>query len=349
MPAPTDVQVTSSGTTTIHTLPAVGQTVSAFSLPVVVASDQTAIPVSALALPLPFGAATAANQPALNGDGGALTHVTNFPAMQSVTGTVTANAGTNMSTALLALDTSVNGILTAQGSTTYGQRGPLLQGAVTASAPSYISGQTNPLSLDTAGNLRVNVVTGGNGGGGSNFGAAFPAAGTAIGAKNGSNMVNLAADTNSNLLVSASHQVQSASVTPVISTTAYTTNYEAGPLMSFTGLPADGTLMSIVATCKSVQSIGLKLYLFNANPSHTTWTDKTAPAINALDIGFLIGTYVLGAPDSGLGTVSLLILDNIWKAYTIPSGTTLYGILTVQGAPTFASTSDLTVSVSVIG
>jgi hypothetical protein len=44
-------------------------------------------PVSATALPLPTGAATAANQPAINADGGSQTHVMNFPATQPVSGT----------------------------------------------------------------------------------------------------------------------------------------------------------------------------------------------------------------------------------------------------------------------
>jgi hypothetical protein len=43
----------------------------------------------------------------------------------------------------------------AQGSTTSGQNGVLAQGAVTTAAPTYVTGQTDPLSLDTAGNLRV--------------------------------------------------------------------------------------------------------------------------------------------------------------------------------------------------
>lgn len=47
----------------------------------------------------------------------------------------------------------------AQGSTTSGQIGLLIQGAVTTAAPSYTTAQTSPLSLDTTGNLRVNVVT----------------------------------------------------------------------------------------------------------------------------------------------------------------------------------------------
>jgi len=46
-----------------------------------------------------------------------------------------------------------------QGATTSGESGPLVQGAVTSSPPSYTNGQTNPLSLDTSGNLRVAVTS----------------------------------------------------------------------------------------------------------------------------------------------------------------------------------------------
>lgn len=73
----------------------------------------------------------------------------------TISGTVTANAGTNLNTSALALDTSVTGLHFSQGSTTSGQKGPLIQGAVTTSAPSYITAQTSPLSLTTSGLLRV--------------------------------------------------------------------------------------------------------------------------------------------------------------------------------------------------
>lgn len=69
-----------------------------------------------------------------------------------VSGTVTANIGTTNG---LALDTSVNGILLAQNSTTSGQTGPLIQGAVTTAAPAYTTAKTSPLSLTTAGALRI--------------------------------------------------------------------------------------------------------------------------------------------------------------------------------------------------
>lgn len=133
------------------------------------ASGATPTQVSTAA-PLPVTLAnTGANATAVKVDGSAVT--------QPVSGTVTANAGTgtfgvsgtvtaNLGTiAGAALDTSVNALVVTQGSTTSGQKGHLAQAAVTTAAPTYTTAQTAPLSLDTAGNLRVNVVTGGGSGG----------------------------------------------------------------------------------------------------------------------------------------------------------------------------------------
>lgn len=74
-----------------------------------------------------------------------------------VTGTVTANAGTNLNTSALALEASLVKLPLTQGSTTSGQSGALVQGAVTTSAPTYTTAQTSPLSLDTSGRLRMDV------------------------------------------------------------------------------------------------------------------------------------------------------------------------------------------------
>ena len=73
---------------------------------------------------------------------------------------VTANAGTNLNTSALALDASVNGLLLAQASSTAGEKGPLVQGAVTTSSPTYVAGETSPLSLDTTGALRISAPPG---------------------------------------------------------------------------------------------------------------------------------------------------------------------------------------------
>jgi len=78
-------------------------------------------PISAVSLPLPSGASTSANQ----------------------------------TTANTSLSTIASTLTLAQGSTTSGQTGSLTLGAVTTAAPTYTTAQTNPLSLDTAGSLRI--------------------------------------------------------------------------------------------------------------------------------------------------------------------------------------------------
>jgi hypothetical protein len=198
----------------------IGQSAMATSLPVAIASDQSAIPAS-----------------------------------QSGTwniGTVTTvTAVTAISNALPAGTNVIGAVGNTQGSTTSGQSGPLVQGAVTTAAPTYTTAQTSPLSLQTDGSLRTavtNTVTvgshavtnagtfavqaaqsgnwsvraqdgsgnaltsatrgaqqalsvqvvdgsgnqvttfGGSGGTASNYGSAFPASGTAVGFTDGTNM-----------------------------------------------------------------------------------------------------------------------------------------------------------------
>lgn len=146
---------------------------SAVTQPVSGTFWQTTQPVSAASLPLPTGAATAAKQPALGTAGtpsadvltvqGATSmtplKVDGSGSTQPISGTVTVNAGTNLNTSLLALETGGNlaKLPLAQASTTSGQSGPLVQGAVTTNAPSYTTAQTNPLSLDTSGLLRISL------------------------------------------------------------------------------------------------------------------------------------------------------------------------------------------------
>lgn len=53
------------------------------------------------------------------------------------------------------INSSIQALQVAQGSTTSGESGPLVQGAVTSSTPSYTDGKTDPLSLTTSGALRT--------------------------------------------------------------------------------------------------------------------------------------------------------------------------------------------------
>jgi len=141
-------------------------------------------------------------------------------------------------------------------------------------------------------------------------------------------------------------------VTPTITAGAYTAGWEVGGLMTFTNVVrgTSGVLQSIWITSKSAQTTPFKLYLFNANPSNSTWTDHavTTTNINAADVSKLIGVYTLGSFDSGLGVHTIYTLDGIAKDFVLSSGTSLYGVLVCINAFTPASTSDLVVNINVL-
>lgn len=168
-----------------------GSALSAASIPVVIASDQGIFTVTAnigttggLALdtsvngllglllaqasntsgqtgPLILGACTTAaptyttaKSYPLSLTTGGLLRVDGSGSTQPISGTVTANIGTS---GALALDATVVALQVAQASTTSGQKGGLILGAVTTAAPSYTTAQSSPLSLTTAGSLRVDA------------------------------------------------------------------------------------------------------------------------------------------------------------------------------------------------
>jgi len=104
-----------------------------------------------------FNASTEAGQlyyiySAIVGEGGVGedVHVTNLFALDATV--VASNA------LLTTLSTNLAKIPVTQGSTTSGQSGELVQGAVTTAAPTYTTGQTSPLSLTTGGSLRVTTT-----------------------------------------------------------------------------------------------------------------------------------------------------------------------------------------------
>lgn len=117
-------------------------------------ASATVQPISAASLPLPTGAAQDATvstmsgklPAALDGSGFLKTHEQGTAAISAASLPLPTGASTEATLAKVPL---------AQGSTTSGQSGALVQGAVTTSAPTYTTAQTSPLSLTTAGALRV--------------------------------------------------------------------------------------------------------------------------------------------------------------------------------------------------
>jgi hypothetical protein len=90
--------------------------------------------------------------------------------INNISGTVAlptgASTAANQTTAITALQL-IDNLPNTIGSTTSGQSGALGLGAVTTAAPTYTTAQSHPLSLDTAGALRVAITSGAGSGGSS--------------------------------------------------------------------------------------------------------------------------------------------------------------------------------------
>ncbi len=70
-------------------------------------------------------------------------------------GAATENTLLDVNSSINTTNTTLEELTLQQNSATTSQKGPLIQGAISAVAPTYASGKTNPLSLTTAGALRV--------------------------------------------------------------------------------------------------------------------------------------------------------------------------------------------------
>jgi hypothetical protein len=70
-------------------------------------------------------------------------------------GAATENTLLDVNSSINTTNTTLEELTLEQNSTTASQKGPLIQGAISAVAPTYTTGKTNPLSLTTAGALRV--------------------------------------------------------------------------------------------------------------------------------------------------------------------------------------------------
>lgn len=76
------------------------------------------------------------------------------------TGASTAALQTTGNTSLATIATNTTGVTVAQGSTTAGQSGQLIQAEALTASPTYTTGTTNPLVMDLTGNLHITLFSG---------------------------------------------------------------------------------------------------------------------------------------------------------------------------------------------
>lgn len=284
-------------------------------------------PVSAVSLPLPSGAATAALQP------------------------------TNA----------------AQGSTTSGQTGHLVECAVTAAAPTYTTAQTNPLSCDTNGNVRVNV-TNTNANVGNNVDAVAPAATTASPVVNynygynGTTWDRLQVDALKNLKTApqagelhigetASNQIK-VQVSPATTIATYATGRAVGSLMTVAGAArvsgsagaagTGGILTGLTVVSKVAQTAQMDIFLFDASPA-STCTDNTLFVLATGDFDKLIGVLTIpataanGAGWYGAATpIATVGIPTYYPVtYDLAAATSIFACAVTRGAPAFTSIADV--------
>ena len=141
----------------------------------------------------------------------------------------------------------------------------------------------------------------------------------------------------------------------VTAASAYTAGNCVGTLFELPNAALDGSgsamVKSILATSKGTSAAALVLVLFGKKPAGT-FTDKTAFDPAAADVALITGMCIFGGTWKNFGTASASIdkdLDVMVTAAvdsTTGGSTSLWGVLYTTGTPTFATTSDLTVKIS---
>lgn len=143
--------------------------------------------------------------------------------------------------------------------------------------------------------------------------------------------------------------------TPVIDTAAYAAGDLVGsaaidltPAVKSDGLsPSSGVVQSVVVVDEDKQSINLDVYLFDSNPSNTTFTDNAAFNPADADLDGLIG--VASVTDwKAQSTNSVGQSLNLGMPFALAAGAeSIYAVLVTRGAPTY-SAAGLTLRVGVL-
>lgn len=144
-------------------------------------------------------------------------------------------------------------------------------------------------------------------------------------------------------------KVLTLTATPTVTAGAYSDGDNVGGLMKLKAtnpesLPVGkfATIKAIIVADKGKQDISIDVILYSSNPSGTTFTDNAAQVIADADLGKIIHvenltTYDDFSANSVAGAVSL---DTV-----IEFTDGIYASLVTRGAPTYASTSDIIVTV----
>lgn len=154
-----------------------------------------------------------------------------------------------------------------------------------------------------------------------------------------------------------SNQIKVQVAQTVTASSAYTSGNAIGGLMTIAGaarvsgsLGAAGTggiLSAMVMNSKSLQTTQVDVVFFDANPTGSTCTDKTAFSLATADFDKVVGYLTIpGTAANGAGwvagTVGSLGIPTYYPiTYDLASATSIYACAVTRGTPTWTATTDV--------
>ncbi len=141
--------------------------------------------------------------------------------------------------------------------------------------------------------------------------------------------------------------------TPTVDTSAYASGDLIGGKLTFNNALGDqsgtGAVNSIKIVDQAAQASDLDLVIFSSNPTNTTFTDQVALDIADADLSKVVAVITLGSStrfsfaDNSVHYIGSLYIP----VQGATSNTVLYGALVSRGTPTFAASTDVSVTLGV--
>lgn len=155
--------------------------------------------------------------------------------------------------------------------------------------------------------------------------------------------------------VTAPRTIQCAVTQTVTANSAYASGNAVGGKITCAnaarGPGLGGIIQTVWVSDKAGNNVPYEFWPFNADPSATTVTNKTAIAINTADLTKVAGPPIAisGVYLGATATMGIVGFGGLGQAFKLASdNTTMYGILVTRGTPTYTSTSDVTVNITIL-
>lgn len=145
------------------------------------------------------------------------------------------------------------------------------------------------------------------------------------------------------------------SVSPTLSLGAYSQFDSVGGLMTFPAAASTdrytGAVVSVRIFDKDSEATPYELFLFNADPSASTFTDNAGITIADADLDKIFGVVQFATTTRfAFANNSFSEVNGLYLPFnTVPGTNALYGALRTgtSGTPTYTATSDITVELVV--